>query len=80
MTHSLRVAKSLYYSKKLDEYRSNATGFRKNYSKISNALDNEKITLGLFSNLSKAFDTVNPEILLEKLEHYGATWYCFTTV
>ena len=37
----------------------------------TNALDNNKVTLGLLIDPFKAFDTSNHEILLDKLEHYG---------
>ena len=56
-------------------------GFRKNHSaamalitlvdRISMALENGEFTLGLFLDFSKAFDTINYEIMYMKLFHYG---------
>ena len=38
---------------------------------IRKALDDEKIGCGVFIDLQKAFDTVDHQILLAKLNHYG---------
>ena len=40
-------------------------------NQIQNALDKGKVACGIFLDLQKAFDTVDHEILLVKLKHYG---------
>ena len=56
-------------------------GFRKGYStehailetleNFKTAIDDNKITCGIFLDFSNAFDTINHHLLLEKLKKYG---------
>ena len=48
---------------------------------ISSSTDNKEYCAGIFLDLSKAFDTVNHAIFIEKLKHYGIRglslkWMC----
>ncbi len=38
---------------------------------VTHGMDNKLLTLGVFVDVAKAFDSINHEILLAKLEHYG---------
>ena len=56
-------------------------GFRANHSttqaillitdKIQNSIEKKLFSCGIFLDLSKAFDTINHDILIQKLEYYG---------
>jgi hypothetical protein len=71
----------LDFLKKKNVLYANQFGFRRNYSteyailkitdKIQRAIDEHDYSLGIFLDFSDAFDTVNHEILIEKLNYYG---------
>ena len=73
-----RLASYLEYNGILDNAQ---YGFRKNhstymplldlYDKITNASENKEYAIGIFVDLSKAFDTINHTILVNKLSRYG---------
>ena len=65
-------------------------GFRKNHStsmalthlvnKITSAIDRKETTAGVFLDLSKAFDTIDQDILFDKPEHYGISGIALTWI
>lgn len=69
------------YLKEHNLLYSHQYGFREKHStamalvqlidRFSRALDNNEFTIGVFTDLSKAFDTVDHSLLAKKLQLYG---------
>lgn len=82
-----KIFEKIMYTRLLDFFNKHNVlykyqfGFRKGHStdmalvtlieKVSNALEKGEYVLGLFLDFSKAFDTVDHAILIDKLQHYG---------
>ena len=64
-----------------DKLHHNQFGFQKghstahaitsSYEHLVKNLEKHKVSALLFLDLKSAFDTINPEILIQKLDHYG---------
>jgi hypothetical protein len=71
--YSYLISKNILYDKQFGFRKSHSTSHAVNYSvnHIIENIDSKKHVLGIFIDLSKAFDTISHEKLLVKLNNYG---------
>lgn len=76
--YSFLTSMNVIYDKQFGFRKSHSTSHAINYSvnRILNEIENKNHVIGAFIDLSKAFDTINHNKLLIKLEHYGIRGIC----
>ena len=77
--YSFLVSQNAIYDKQFGFRKNHSTAHAINYSvnKILNELEKSNHVIGIFVDLSKAFDTIDHAKLLVKLDHYGIRGSCF---
>ena len=77
--YSFLSSMNIIYDKQFGFRKSHSTSHAINYSVnyILNEIEAKNHVIGLFIDLSKAFDTIDHTKLLSKLEHYGIRGLCY---
>ena len=76
--YSFLTAKNVIYDKQFGFRKNHSTTHAINYSvnRILSEIEAKNHVIGIFVDLSKAFDTIDHQKLLIKLEHYGIRGVC----
>ena len=71
--YSYLVKEKILYSKQFSIQKGHLTGHAITHlaDQIHESFENNSYTLGIFIDLSKAFETIDHATLLKKLENYG---------
>ena len=78
--YSFFVSQGILYDKQFGFRKSHSTNHALNYSisHIKSELKKGNHVLGIFIDLSKAFDSIDHGILIKKLEHFGVSGSVFS--